>query len=427
MRQVLSREEIYPKIYFNSFVDQKYKSNRLSVNMFMPLEYSTVSDFALLSGVIAKSCEKWNSLLKLNTALSELYGAHLSSDVLKIGEMQSVTVHIKFISSKYTLYNEDVCKQALNILFEILLNPNINDNGFDENEVSIEKDRLVELIESEINDKRRYAVTNCLKNMCKDEPYSIPKYGYKDRVEQITATRLYESYLNILKKSKIEVFFVGSDDPVRIKDEVKDKFSSVKRNPIDKMVTIVNDKTRAVSDICETMDISQSKLVMGFKAGKVKTVEENIVMMMAMLIYGISPNSKLFLNVRERLSLCYYCSVHYDKYKSIIVVDSGIEHDKKDETVSEILSQLEKMKNGDFTDDDIQSALMFYVNSYKSLYDSAGTVESFYLSNVISNSHLTPEEIIELAKKVSREDIMKICADIHLDTIYFLTGDNKCK
>lgn len=419
------REEIYPKVYFNSYIDDKYKYNRLSINMLMPLEYSTVSDFALLSGVIGKSCKKYDSMMKLNIKLSDLYGANLSSDVIKIGEAQGITLHLSFISNKYTLYKEDVCEQAVKLLFDVLLDPNIDQGMFNNDEVEIEKDRLVELIDSEINDKRRYAITNCLKNMCKDEPYSIPKYGYKDRVEEISSSRLYNSYLNMLKKSRIEVFFVGTDNDEPIKQEVKKLFYNIKRKPINDISTIVNDTVYSVSNITENMNISQSKLVMGFKSGKLKTPEQNIVMMIAMLMYGITSNSKLFLNVRERLSLCYYCSVQYDRYKSILFVDSGIEHEKKDEAVLEILSQLEKMKSGDFSDEEVASALKFYINGYNGLYDSPGSVEAFYLGNVIFGSDLEPDEMIEIAKSVSREDIINICKDINLDTIYFLTGENK--
>lgn len=425
LKNTFVREEIYPKLFYNSFVSDKYKSNHISINLFMPLEFSTVSDFALLSGVISKSCEKYKNYMELSKRLSELYGASLSSDVIKIGEIQGVTLHLTFIPEKYTIDNEKICKQAVDLLLEILLSPNIDENGFDESDTEIEKARLIDLIESDINDKRRYAVTNCLKNMCKDEPYSIPKYGYKDRVKEIKRDGLYNSYLNLLKKSRIEIFYVGVDDPGEIKEEVESHFASVERDPIGEIRTIINDKVDTVSDLTETMDVSQSKLVMGFKAGQEKSDRQNVAMMMAMLIYGITPASKLFLNVRERLSLCYYCSVQYDRHKCILFVDSGIEKDKKDEAIKEILLQLDKMKSGDFTDDEIKSALSFYVNGYKGLYDSPGSVQAFYLGNVMSGINLNPAELIEIAESISREDIVEVCRDITLDTIYFLTGDNK--
>lgn len=421
----IMREEISPRLYYNSFVDSKYKSNRLSISMFMPLKENTVTEFALLSGVIGKSCAKYNTLISLNKKLSELYGANLSSDVVKLGEMQGVTLHLSFISNKYAMDNEDILQQAIDLIFEILLNPNVDEKGFKKDEVDIEKVRLIDLLESEINDKRRYAVTKCLQNMYKDQPYAIPKYGYKEKVNDITCKKLYEEYQNLLKQSRVEVFFVGSDDEQVVKNQVSTYFNSINRQPIRLPGTCGGNLIQQPKEIVDSMDITQSKLVMGFKCEKIKTPEQNVIMTIAMLIYGITPNSKLFLNVRERLSLCYYCSAQYDKYRSILFVDSGIEHDKKDQTVDEINIQLDAMKKGDFKQEDIDSALLYYINGYKGLYDSPGTVEAFYLGNAMSESNLDPNQMIEIAKKVSKQDIVDVCQDIHLDTIYFLTGVTK--
>jgi len=422
MSNKLNRVEIGPNFFFNSIIDKRYKSNRISVNLFVPLEESTATEYALLSGVLGKSTKKYPQLMMVNRKLEELYGASLSSDILKIGELQSVSVHMTFIGNKYALYGENILQESINFLCEVLLNPNVENGAFLSSEVEIEKVRLAELIDSEINNKRGYAISQCSKIMCKGERFAIPRYGDKESLNKITPEGLYHAYKTLLSKARIEIFYVGSDPAKLVLDGLREPLLAINRQPLSEINTSIYPQVPQVKRVDETMDIQQAKLVMGFKAGDAKSVEDNTAMMMAMMIFGMSPSSKLFVNVREKLQLCYYCDARYDKYKCLLFVDSGIEFANRQLAEDEILKQLSAVQQGDFTSKDLQTALMYFQNSYRFVFDAPRMVEAYYLGQVMSDAVKDPDEMIDIASNVTKEHIMKICQDIKLDTVYCLSG-----
>ena len=76
-------------------------------------------------------------------------------------------------------------------------------------------------------------------------------------------------------------------------------------------------------------------------------------MVLANCILGGSPFSKLFMNVREKQSLCYYCAARHDTPKNVMFVQSGVETKDLDRTEEAILKELNDMKKGNITDDEI--------------------------------------------------------------------------
>lgn len=421
----LFREEIANGIYFNGVLNKKYKYNRLSINLFMPLEKDTCTEYALLSSVLGKSTDAYKSLREVNIKLNELYGASLSSDVVKIGDLQSVKLHMNFLPSRYCLNNESIIEECTNFLCDILFKPNVQNNRFIESEIEIEKIKLADFIESEINDKRGYAIKKCIQVMCKDDKYSIPKYGYTERIDNITSESLYKNYLDLLKKCRAEIVFVGSDDYTAIKDIMYNRFTKIERIFDTKIEIEINPKIEKVKHETEVMDIKQSKLVIGFKTGEKKSQVDNVILTLVSFIFGALPSSKLFRNVREKLGLCYYCSVRYDKYKELLFVDSGIEHENKDKALSEILKQLDLIKSGEVDESELSSAKKSFISAYNTVFDSPKTVEMFYLTNSIFDNKVEPEDLIKIAEQVSVQDIIELSKNINLDTVYFLTGKSK--
>lgn len=418
----LERKAIGDGIFLSYISDKKFKHNRISVNLVMPLDESTATENALLSFVMRKGSKACPDFTALNARLYNMYGASLNTDVSKYGEYQIIELSIVGIDNRFTLENEDMIKECAKILAEISTEPNITDGKFPELDVTLEKQQLIDTIEAEINDKRSYALIKCKAIMCKGEPIAVRKYGYIEKVKLITAQSLAEAYQGVIEKSAIEILFVGCGSPASAEKIFTESFSKLTRKPITIKQNVQKNIADKIKRETEAMELSQSKLVMGFRTGEIKTPNELNAMRMMIALYGGTPFSKLFINVREKLSLCYYCAARFDRVTGIMMVDSGVEQKNRELAESEILNQLELVRKGEFADSDLDNARLTMKNGLRTVTDSLGGLEDWYLTQLMCQADVSPLEEAQLLDKVTREDIVKAAQKVTLDTVYFLTG-----
>ncbi len=425
MSSKLNREKIAHNVYFSSVTDARYKTNRISVNLIMPLERKTATANALLCAVLRKCSREYKTFTEINERLCDLYGAYLDSDVLKIGENQGISLFVTAIDDRYALGKEPVTEQAARLLCSLLLSPAIRDGAFPDDVLKVEKQVLIDQIESEINEKRSYAIMQCSKHMCADERFAVPRYGYKEDVPSITGAVLADAYRELMENATVEVFFAGCGDPAAAKQIFEEAFGQIKRTSSFTMTTDVRHEVEAVKEVTEHMDIAQSKLVLGFRAGaSVADEQKSLVAFLASAVYGATPTSKLFRNVREKLSLCYYCAARYDRYKGIVMVDCGIEAANMQKARDEIVRQLDEMKNGGITDEELTNAVLAIKNGYNAVFDSTKSVETYYLGQIFAGTARDPEEVAAQLERVTVQDLAQAAQHIQLDTVYFLTGQN---
>ncbi len=425
MSSKLNREKIAHNVYFSSVTDARYKTNRISVNLIMPLERKTATANALLCAVLRKCSREYKTFTEINERLCDLYGAYLDSDVLKIGENQGISLFVTAIDDRYALGKEPVTEQAARLLCSLLLSPAIRDGAFPDDVLKVEKQVLIDQIESEINEKRSYAIMQCSKHMCADERFAVPRYGYKEDVPSITGEVLADAYRELMENATVEVFFAGCGDPAAAKQIFEEAFGQIKRTSSFTMTTDVRHEVEAVKEVTEHMDIAQSKLVLGFRAGaSVADEQKSLVAFLASAVYGATPTSKLFRNVREKLSLCYYCAARYDRYKGIVMVDCGIEAANMQKARDEIVRQLDEMKNGGITDEELTNAVLAIKNGYNAVFDSTKSVETYYLGQIFAGTARDPEEVAAQLERVTVQDLAQAAQHIQLDTVYFLTGQN---
>ncbi len=425
MSSKLNREKIAHNVYFSSVTDARYKTNRISVNLIMPLERKTATANALLCAVLRKCSREYKTFTEINERLCDLYGAYLDSDVLKIGENQGISLFVTAIDDRYALGKEPVTEQAARLLCSLLLSPAIRDGAFPDEVIKVEKQVLIDQIESEINEKRSYAIMQCSKHMCADERFAVPRYGYKEDVPSITGAVLADAYRELMENATVEVFFAGCGDPAAAKQIFEEAFGQIKRTGSFTMTTDVRHEVEAVKEVTEHMDIAQSKLVLGFRAGaSVADEQKSLVAFLASAVYGATPTSKLFRNVREKLSLCYYCAARYDRYKGIVMVDCGIEAANMQKARDEIVRQLDEMKNGGITDEELTNAVLAIKNGYNAVFDSTKSVETYYLGQIFAGTARDPEEVAAQLERVTVQDLAQAAQHIQLDTVYFLTGQN---
>ena len=424
MTYQLNRQKIAEGVHFSSLIDPKFKTNRISASLIFPLDEETASENALLPFLLRKGYTGCPDFTALNRKLNDLYGAFHDAEVLRVGESQILNLSIQSLDDRYTLAGEKVSQECAALLCGLLLQPKIADGAFPREDVALEKQFLKDIIESEINDKRSYAIRQMEKRMFAGEPFSISRFGELDRVEQITPQSAAKAYERAISTAQIEIMFTGCGDPTKAEEVFRAAFAQLMRKPISLRPVVVVNRAEKVRSFTEKIDVSQSKLVLGFRAD-IKPDQSNLdAIRMMSIVFGGTPFSRLFLNVREKLSLCYYCAARFDRIKGYMMVDSGVENEeKKDLAYHEILNQLEVMRRGEFSDDEFQSAVLSVINSFKTFPDSPATLEAFYLTQIIEGREIrSPEQEADFAKRITREEVIEAAKAVSLDTVYFLTG-----
>lgn len=397
----------------------KFKSNLISIYIQRLLDKKEVTKNALLPSIITSGSEKYKSLREISNKLDDLYGASLIGDAIKRGEKQVLTFKILSTNEKYL--DEKILVDIIDFLNEIINNPLVIDGGFNKEYLEIEKANLRDKIQGVINDKGRYALEKAFEHMCEGERYSISEYGYEKDLEDIDNVSLYNHYKDILKTSPIDIVIEGDFKEEEIIQILSEKFTFDRDDIIDIPRENYKKEIKEVKIINESMDISQGKLIIGYRTNvDFADVNKYYSLVVASNILGGGPHSKMFINIREKESLCYYIYSSIEKYKSILFISSGIEFDNYDKTVQLVKKQIESLRNGEISNYELESSKSALVSSMQSLSDSIGGLSDFYFAQDMSKTNSTVEEIINYVSNVTIEDIVNALSDIELDTVYFL-------
>jgi len=415
----INRLEIAKGVYFNSIKDNRFKTSKISVSFIVPLKKETASVNALLSGVMTRTTSKYPDFTLLSKKLSDLYGAHLGGFVRKTGDNQIVTFSISGIDDKYVFEGDNISKDMTDLLCNIIFNPKLDGNSFCEEEITQEKRQLKEVIDSEFNDKRTYSINQAVKIICKDEPYSLSKFGTKEDIDKVTGEDLYNGWLSLLNNSRVEIFYVGDSSSDAVIDELKAQFSKYDRTECE-INNIVSGEVTEVKTVKEEMELSQSKMILAFRTDISDNKDNTMPMRLAVAMLGGTAHSKLFNNVREKLSLCYYCSSRFIKNKGLMFIESGVEKKNIEEAKNAILKELDDLAKGNFTDFEINATKLSMCNSFITIADNEFGLETWYFSQVLSNKISSVEDACKEVNSVTREEIIEMAKKLKLDTVYTL-------
>lgn len=430
MENTPSREQLAPGVWFTSITDPKFKLNRISVNLAMPLAEETAAENAIVPYLLRKGCREYPDIARLNSRLAELYGAYLDGELRKHGGSQILNLSVQGLDDRFALEGEDMTGECVRLLCQVLFDPRLvhgePEESFDPEDVQVERQYLVDTIDSLINDKRSYAVDHCVKAMCAGQPAAISRYGEREKAMAVTPRDAARAYRRALRTSHVEILFLGCGDPAGAREAFREAFSRVERQPLPLVRMPVRLEAAETRRMTETMDVVQGKLVMGFRVGDVSDRRRYNALRMMLAVYGGSPFSRLFVYVREKLSLCYYCAARYDRSTGIMLVDSGVEFDKREAAEAEILNQLEVMRRGEFTDEEFAAARLSLISALEAAGDSLGALEGYYFSQIFSEGDRTPEMEIADIQQITREDVMEAAGRVTLDTVYFLQGEEAC-
>ena len=422
------RTEIMPGVLLTAIKTDKFKTSCMSINLLTQLERETASMNAVIPYVLRRGTSMHPDMESIAEELDGMYGACVEPVVRRIGEIQVVGFFASFADDKFIPDGESVAEKLAGLMGEILLSPNTKGGLFLPKYVESEKDKLLELIRSKINDKLGYSVQRLYEQMCCFEDFAVPKFGTEDTAENIYYQKLTKHYRNLISTCPVEIFYCGSMDDERIADILCDALCGMPRGEInydigtDIRMNAVEDNVRYFSD---KMSVTQGKLVMGYRLGDIMEDPDLAAIYVFNAVYGGCVTSKLFMNVREKLSLAYFASSVVDTHKGLMLVYSGIDFDKLEDAKAEIIAQLEDVKNGVVTEDELIAAKRSVSSSLRAAMDSQGELEGFYLANALDGLEFDPMELAELVDDVSLDDVMKVANSVVCDAIYFLDSDGE--
>ncbi len=402
-------------INFHYIPMKKLKTSTIGIYIHRPLTKEFAAMGALLPFVLKRGCKLCPDSVSMEHYLQELYGAEARCGIIKRGEDQILHFTYEAISDKYAICGEPIFKNLAKLSMSVLFEP----VAFSSDIVEQEKKNLIERIESIKNDKRQYASLRCAQEMMPDDVF---QYGTVEEVRNIDADALYDFYKSIITSSKIDIYVSGDVDTDDIVETVKSYTSDKSFTAGEIKRTSILSPCADVGHVEEVMDVTQGKLSIGFTTECEPVGDEYYALMVANSIFGAGAHSKLFNNVREKLSLAYYASSSMDRSKGIIIVNAGIEFSKYQQAYNEILVQLSDVQNGKISEMEYVSSINAIVNSLKSCFDDQYAMQSFYLSEEIYKSGLSLDEIIDKIKSITVEDAVAAAKKIKLHTVYFLKG-----
>lgn len=420
------KKEIKQGITTHLISHDKFKTNLLSVFVTVPLDRKTVTYNASLVAVLRRGSKQMPTQEAISKKLEEMYGASFDCGIDKIGDNQILKFYFESVKDEYLPQSENILKESLDTLLQIVFDPYLPNGMFKEEYVTGEKENIRHIIEGKIDNKAQYAMNRCIEEMYPDDPYGLYKFGYVEDLEEITPETLYRHYQQLMKEAKIDIF-VSGDLPEELTtwiEENKQIQNLDKRDPkyiVNNETTVKEKEEKEVQTVIDTMDISQGKLVIGLD---IKSKQENL--RFPALVYdailGGTPNSKLFQNVREKASLAYSASSTYIRQKSNIYIRAGIEADNFEKAVEIIKEQLEQMKQGNFSEDDMKNAKTSIISSIQTIDEEQDTEIIYLFGQELSQIQLPVEEYQKQIESVTKEQIMEVAKNITIHTIYLLKG-----
>ena len=420
----VSRSQLLPGVFLTLVHTKKFKSSMLSMTLLTPLKKETAAVNSLIPYLLRRGSEDHPDMQSLAAALDQLYGGSIEPAVRKRGETQCVGFVGSFLDDAYTLDNCRVLEQAAALMGELLLRPYTRDGVFCPDYTRQEKANLADRIRAEINDKRQYAVSRLVEEMCAQEPYGVGRMGREEDVEAITPRSAWEQYRALLAHSRLEIYYCGSKEEREVRAILETALKGLPREGGYALEeTLVIPGAKEVRQVTESLDVAQGKLTMGFRTGGITMGDPRYpALLLCNALFGGTTTAKLFLNVREKLSLCYYASSSLDRYKGVMLVSSGVEFAHKQRAEDEILAQLEACRRGEFEPWEIDGARSYTVSSLMTIADSQSRQEDWWMAQAVAEQTQSPGELARAVELVPVEEAVEAARGLTLDTVYFLKG-----
>lgn len=414
--------EIKKGIKLHTIKTEKFKTNLIAIMLTTKLNRENVTKNALIPAVLRRGTKNLTTQEEINKKLEEMYGASLDCGLDKTGDNQVLKFYIETVNDEFLPQEaENMLKISLEKIFEFVFNPYLENGCFKKEYVEQEEKNIKQIIEGKIDNKARYSLDRCIEEMYKEQPYGLYKYGYVEDIKDINEKNLYEYYQRLVNECKIDIFVSGIIDE-KTENIIKNNENIIKlkdREPQYNEPEIIAKRTEKENDVQESMDVTQGKLIIGMDLD----IDDDNLRFDVMIynsIFGGSANSKLFQNVREKASLAYTASSSYYRFKNNIFINCGIEIKNYDKALEIIKQQIEDMKKGDFTDEEVENAKKGIIASIKTIDDEQDTEITYFFSQELSKSKCNIEQYMQRISEVTKDKVVDVANKVSINTVYFL-------
>lgn len=414
-------EVLQPGVTLRCFQDHRFKQGCMTLQFVREMNKQEASLNALVPVVLLRGTKTAPDLRAITRRLDDLYGAAVGPVVRRVGNYQTTGLSCGFIDDRFAMDGDRVLEPMVEFLGQLLLEP-VTENGvFRADYVRSEKKNLIATLDAQKNNKRAYAGEQMLRKMCRNDSFGIPRLGTTAMVRKITPESAWEHYKKVLRESRLDIFYVGQAEPSVVAEALKPMLRKMERSYVNREIPQGFLSSRR-GNFEERMDISQGKLSMGFTTDITIRTPEFPAMQVLNVLFGGGMTSLLFMNIREKLSLCYDIGSNFHGAKGILTVSAGIDCDKDTLVKEKVLEQLDICKKGKFSQEQLKAAKQALINSLQGVHDSPGAIESYYATGVLSGLGMTPEEYKQAVQQVTAKQVSAAAKKLRLHTTYFLKG-----
>lgn len=417
------KNQIKEGINLHVIQTEKFKTNIISIFLTLPLTRENITKEALISAVLRRGNKHYNTAEEMSIALEEMYGAGFDCGIEKMGDTHVLKFYIETVNEEFLPEKEDILKNGVNMLCDIVFNPLVQNNEFKDDYVEMEKNNLKQIIERKIDNKGRFALERCIEEMYKNKPYGLYKYGYVEDLQNINSQNLYETYIETIKNAKIDIFVSGKIENENVKEIIlqNEQIKRLDDRKTDFIKIEQIEKNKTPNEITEELNITQGKLVMGLTIEE-ENLEDKYIAIVYNTILGGGANSKLFQNVREKASLAYSAGSNYVRQKGNIFIRLGIETSNYDKAKEIIIKQLEDMRNGEFSEEDLNNAKTTIISTIDFIPDEQDTQISYYFGQEFTGKIVSIDEYKQKIQNITKDQVVELAKNIQLHTAYFLKG-----
>lgn len=416
----MKRFEIAPGAFLATVPGDKFKRCKIAIHLVVPGKRANATALALLPHVLDRRCAAVPNATQLSRLLYALYGADLASDSYTAGPNRVISLGISGLKSEFALAGEDLAAQYLDLACNLLFHPVLEAGAFAATDVGIEKTKQAEYLQSEMNDKRGYCLRQARRKLYKDSPLGIESSGYLEDIDATTPETLHGAWQALLREAQIEVLVCGMSGDAAA-ERVARELEGLPRMPLPLADAPPLPLPDALEHFTEPLPTTQGKLCIITTSAQRDNARGETVMRLASALYGGLPTSRLFMNVREKQSLCYYCSASYGYFSGTLMIDSGVDHKNAARAAEAILKELKDMQQAPVTAKELANAKRYMRSMLSSAKDSPDALMNLAFSEWLMHTDRTLDDMMTACESVTAEEIQDALARYQPSVQYVIT------
>lgn len=420
----INQERISENIELSSLTTDKFKISLISFSKVLTLSKEALAYNSIIANLMHRGTYSLPSVALLNKKLDELYGAYLGIKSQRCGENILFTVTAEILDGKYIPDGTDLLQEISSLLAELLYSPAFMREDFSSSAFEQEKKLIIDSVRSEKNNPRLYTAKRCLELIHAEAPEIPTGDEFIELITNADFDSLKEYYRLLIGSSQLNVFYIGSAEQEKVAKEVTDAFSEY---PSSYTPSVTVPSPVSKTSPCakrENIAISQGNLALAFCTGVnfFKTPDSYYAMLVLNEIFGGGPSSKLFINVRERQSLCYSCFSSFHSFSGILIASAAFNSKNYETVKAEILNQLNEIKNHVISETELENAKKSLLYSYRQLSDSPSDIRAFFQTKAIFGVKEDIELTIRKISEVTANEVCALAKNITLDAEFFVEG-----